>query len=274
MIKNTLDQDLDEYNDNINFFDQAFNMTKENPLYHSDEDIYKRFEREREHDRSSSQRIQNSVNNDITFDTVDRFTKCKEVKRQPRPKKNLSELLLSKLATIDSKDIRQHIDVKHHHEDIYGDLNLVHADGSRAGQFGTSNFDSVAENVDLMLKNGKAFITVTVTAERITPIDIEFNVWRKNQAIVTRVIEIDLFANEQRRRLYETVMERAQTQETGNGGYTYVNPRETVLSSEETLDLFTEIMDAADGEGDKEDITVRKSQRKTRVPGNNLDFLY
>lgn len=196
------------------------------------------------------------------------------VKRQPRPKKNLSELLLSKLATIDSKDIRQHIDVKHHHEDIYGDLNLVHADGSRAGQFGTSNFDSVAENVDLMLKNGKAFITVTVTAERITPIDIEFNVWRKNQAIVTRVIEIDLFANEQRRRLYETVMERAQTQETGNGGYTYVNPRETVLSSEETLDLFTEIMDAADGEGDKEDITVRKSQRKTRVPGNNLDFLY
>lgn len=183
-------------------------------------------------------------------------------------------MLLSKLATIDSKDIRQHIDVKHHHEDIYGDLNLVNADGSRAGQFGTSNFDSVAENVDLMLKNGKAFITVTVTAERITPIDIEFNVWRKNQAIVTRVIEIDLFANEQRRRLYETVMERAQTQETGNGGYTYVNPRETVLSSEETLDLFTEIMDAADGEGDKEDITVRKSQRKTRVPGNNLDFLY
>lgn len=78
LIKNTLDQDLDEYNDNINLFDQAFNMTKENPLYHSDEDIYKRFEREREHDRSSSQRIQNSLNNDITFDTVDRFTKCKE----------------------------------------------------------------------------------------------------------------------------------------------------------------------------------------------------
>lgn len=125
-----------------------------------------------------------------------------------------------------------------------------------------------------MLKNGKAFITVTVTAERITPIDIEFNVWRKNQAIVTRVIEIDLFANEQRRRLYETVMERAQTQETGNGGFTYVNPRETVLSSAQTLDLFTEIMDAADGEGDKEDITVRKSQKKTRIPGNNVDFLY
>lgn len=125
-----------------------------------------------------------------------------------------------------------------------------------------------------MLKNGKAFITVTVTAERITPIDIEFNVWRKNQAIVTRVIEIDLFANEQRRRLYETVMERAHTQRTGNGGYTYVNPRETVLSSDETLDLFTEIMDTADGEGDQEDITVRKSQKKTRIPGNNLDFLY
>ncbi|XP_061163894.1 uncharacterized protein LOC133173029 [Saccostrea echinata] len=274
LIKNNLDQDLDEYNDNINLFDQAFNMTKENPVYHSDEDIYKRFEREREQERAHNQRFQDSLNNDITFETVDRFTKCKEVKRQPRPKKNLSELLLSKLATIDSKDIRQHIDVKHHHEDIYGDISLIHADGSRAGQNGTSNFDSVAENVDLMLKNGKAFITVTVTAERITPIDIEFNVWRKNQAIVTRVIEIDFFANEQRRRLYETVMERAQTRETGNGGYTYVNPRETMLSSEETLDLFTEIMDTTDGEGDKEDITVRKSQKKTRIPGNNLDFLY
>jgi hypothetical protein len=78
LIKNTLDQNLDEYNDNINLFDQAFNMTKENPLYHSDEDIYKRYEREKEQERAQNQRIQNSLNNDITFETVDRFTKCKE----------------------------------------------------------------------------------------------------------------------------------------------------------------------------------------------------
>ena len=85
LIKNTLDQDLDEYNDNINLFDQAFNMTKENPMYHSDEDIYKRFERERDQERASSQRIQDSVNNDITFETVDRFTKCKEGQCQNNP---------------------------------------------------------------------------------------------------------------------------------------------------------------------------------------------
>lgn len=48
-----------------------------------------------------------------------------------------------------------------------------------------------------------------VIAERIVPVDYEFNVWRKSQAIVTRQIEIDLLANDQRRRLYAHVMESA-----------------------------------------------------------------
>jgi hypothetical protein len=48
-----------------------------------------------------------------------------------------------------------------------------------------------------------------VIAERIVPTDYEFNIWRKSQAIVTRQIEIDLLANEQRRRLYKHVMANA-----------------------------------------------------------------
>ena len=186
---------------------------------------------------------------------------------------------MSRIASIDSKDIRQHIDVKHHNEEIYGDVNLIHADGSRGRSGGTSNFDSVDENVDLVMKNGKAFITIKVTAERISPIDLEFNVWRKSQAIVTRVIEIDFSATEQRRMLYENVMHSAGAPEAeyerlGTRGRHGHKARETVLSSQETLDLFSKIMDAAEGEGDTEDITVKSSKRKTFIPRNNMDFLY
>lgn len=180
------------------------------------------------------------------------------------------------MSTIDAKDIRQHIDVKHHNEDIYGDIRFQHVDGSQTGSGSTSDFDSVGENIDLVMKDGKAFITVTVTAERYTPIDFEFNVWRKSQAIVTRVIEIDFLANEQRRRLYYHVMEKAGTEEEhSHAGHRIVGrPVETVLSSKETLDLFSEIMDAADGEGDHEDITVKTRQHRTTLPPSHQDFLY
>ena len=196
------------------------------------------------------------------------------MKRDDRPKQSLSQLLLSKLSTIDVKDIRQHIDVKHHSEDIYGDPTLHHADGSLVRQPGTNNFDTVGEKVDLVLKEGKAFITVTVTAERISPLDLEFNVWRKNQAIVTRVIEVDLLATEQRRRLYYQVMEEPGNQSRGSANYR-IGPNETVLDSQQTLDLFTKILGAADGEGDKEDITVKTRQMKTTRPfSSGMDMLY
>ena len=193
------------------------------------------------------------------------------VKREERPKQSLSELLLSRLSTIDAKDIRQHIDVKHHSEDIYGDPSFLHADGSSVRQPGTNNFDSVGEKVDLLIKEGKAFITVKVTAERITPVDLEFNVWRKNQAIVTRVIEVDLLATEQRRRLYYEVMDEPR----GTSKYRVASSNETVLDSQQTLDLFTRILGAADGEGDKEDITVKTRQMKTTRPfSSGMDLLY
>ena len=195
------------------------------------------------------------------------------VKREERPKQSLSELLLQRLSTIDAKDIRQHIDVKHHSEDIYGDPSFLHADGSQVRQPGTNNFDSVGEKVDLLLKEGKAFITVKVTAERITPVDLEFNVWRKNQAIVTRVIEVDLLATEQRRRLYYEVMEEPASSRSASSYR--VGPNETVLDSQQTLDLFTRILGAADGEGDKEDITVKTRQMKTTRPfSSGMDLLY
>ena len=78
LIKNTMDEDLDDYNDNINLFDRAFNMSKDNPLYQSDEDLYKRYEREKEVERLRQQRMEDRLNQDITFETVDRFTKSKD----------------------------------------------------------------------------------------------------------------------------------------------------------------------------------------------------
>ncbi|KAI8798781.1 serine-rich adhesin for platelets [Biomphalaria glabrata] len=136
---------------------------------------------------------------------------CVSVELSPKPKRkqNISALLLSKLANIDSKDIRQTIDVEHHNEEIFGDIDFIHADGQRSGSRNTANFDSVNEKVELTLTQGKAFVIIKVIAERIVPTDYEFNVWRKSQAIVTRQIEIDLLANEQRRRLYQHVMDRA-----------------------------------------------------------------
>ena len=199
---------------------------------------------------------------------------CISVEREPeRPRQSLSELLLSRLSLVDSRHIRQSIDVRHDYQDIYGDPRFLHADGETSyGTSGTNNFDTVDEKVDLMIKEGKAFITVIVTAERITPVDVEFNVWRKNQAIVTRTIEVDLLATEHRRRLYYKVMDttgRSTSSSFRSGSH------ETVLDGQETLDLFTRILGAADGEGDTEDITVTtRGGRTTRPFTSGLDFLY
>ncbi|XP_052089494.1 putative uncharacterized protein DDB_G0282133 [Mytilus californianus] len=281
LIKNNFDENLDEYNDNINMFDNKFNMSKTNPLYHSDEDIYKRYEEEK---RIQQEKDIRDMEN-MAFETVDRFSKSKNVtrkagdgerRRAPRSKQNLTNLLLARLSTMDAKDIRQSLDVKHHHEDIYGDPPLQQADGTSSKLITTSNYDTVTENVDLEMRDGKAIITVIVTAERLTPIDYEFHVWRKNQAIVTRVVEIDFYADEQRRVLYDRVMDRVDDEGYANNKryshYTRRKPMEVTLSSQDTLDLFNELMEATGGEGDKEDITVKTKRNKTLLPEN--PFLY
>lgn len=191
---------------------------------------------------------------------------------KPEKKQSLSTLLLSKLSSIDSKDIRQHIDVQHQNEDIYGEVAFVHADGTRSGSGNTSAFDSVHENVELVLKEGKAIVIIKVIAERIVPIDYEFNVWRKSQAIVTRNIEIDLLANEQRRRLYEHLMETAGrgsgALESGHGaeGGSGSEGHERQLSSLETLRLFSQILQVSEGKGESEDTEMMARQEMGRLP--------
>ena len=78
LIKNTLDEVDGSLDDNLNLFDGNFTLRKDNPLYQSDEDIYKRFEREKAENARKQERFQRDLNNDITFETVDKFSKSKE----------------------------------------------------------------------------------------------------------------------------------------------------------------------------------------------------
>ncbi|XP_055894442.1 serine-rich adhesin for platelets-like [Biomphalaria glabrata] len=281
LIQNRLDGSEhtdDDFDENANLFDTSFHLGKDNPLYSSDPDLRASLEREEQAE------ISRQLNHDITFETVDKIAhKFKgasgqvELSPKPKRKQNISALLLSKLANIDSKDIRQTIDVEHHNEEIFGDIDFIHADGQRSGSRNTANFDSVNEKVELTLTQGKAFVIIKVIAERIVPTDYEFNVWRKSQAIVTRQIEIDLLANEQRRRLYQHVMDRA-----GHSGYLEeggsrpgasagtFSTQERQLSSMETLKLFSQILDVADGQGDREHTDLKTKQEMGQLPESDL----
>lgn len=300
LIQNRLDdsRDHDDFMDNMNVFDHSFHLGKDNPLYQSDPDLYKTFEEAVRKEEMRSREIGQEVTQDVTWETVDRIAQRHKqgeaAKSSPqasrRKKQNLSTMLLSKLASMDSKDIHQTIDVQHHHEEIYGDVALVHADGSKARNPGTSNFDSVHENVELVLKQGKAFVIIKVIAERLVPIDYEFNVWRKSQAIVTRNIEIDLCANEQRRRLYEHAMETGGrmpgTLETGASqrAHSLETEEERQLSSLETLKLFSKLLDVSEGKGDVENTEMRTRHEMGSLPApselgrpsasSTMDLLY
>lgn len=75
LIKNKIDpsKDEDDFDDNLNLFDNEFHLQKDNPLYQSDPDLYKKFEEERVEEDVHQSEFRSRVNQDITFDTVDRI---------------------------------------------------------------------------------------------------------------------------------------------------------------------------------------------------------
>lgn len=209
------------------------------------------------------------------------------MKKDPQGKQKLSKTLLARLSSIDSKDIKQSINVEHKHEEIHGDIDFIHADGSRIASNFTDNFDSIAENVELWVKSGKAVIMIKVIAERIIPIDYEFNVWRKSSAIVTRQIELDLQANEQRQRLYAHVMKKHGKSGSGyhlrgrfdddEGNDNYIEDRERILNSRDTFKLFNQLLDVAEDskeDGDQEERYTEKTERVALQRPNTNDFMY
>ncbi|XP_052829595.1 uncharacterized protein LOC106868339 isoform X3 [Octopus bimaculoides] len=279
LIKNVIDspKDGDDFDDNINVFADGFHLDKENPLYQSDPDLSKREESEEESELQE-------WTDDITFETIDEIAKTHSVmKKDSQSKQKLTKTLLTRLSNIDSKDIKQNINVEHKHEEIHGDIDFIHADGSRITSNFTDNFDSIAENVELWVQSGKAVIMIKVIAERIIPIDYEFNVWRKSSAIVTRQIELDLQANEQRQRLYAHVMKKHGKYGSGyqlKGSYeddTYIQDREKVLNSRDTFKLFNQLLDVAEDskeDGDQEERYIEKTERNALQRPNTNDFMY
>ncbi|ELT93459.1 hypothetical protein CAPTEDRAFT_220792 [Capitella teleta] len=106
------------------------------------------------------------------------------------------------LAGAPPDSIKQTINVEREEEEIMGPL----PDGQKAGPDGLLNFDTVSEKVDLGLVDGKAQVAVKVRCERIVPIRGVDDLFKKSSVIVTRLIEIDLQATAERRRLYQHIM--------------------------------------------------------------------
>ena len=77
LIKNNLEEVDGTLDDNINMFDGNFVLSKENPLYQSDEDLYRKFEKEKAEHAYKQDRFQRDYRQDMTFETVDKFSKSK-----------------------------------------------------------------------------------------------------------------------------------------------------------------------------------------------------
>lgn len=116
------------------------------------------------------------------------------------------------------------------------------------------NVDMVSEKVDLGLKDGVAQVTVRVRCERIVPIRGSTDMFKKSSVVVTRIIEIDLTATEERRRLYQRVLHgsaflgRSSTDSGGGQMAPVVTTTESKLNTRDTFDLYKTLMAMADAD--------------------------
>jgi len=98
--------------------------------------------------------------------------------------------------------VRQTVDVQRDQEEIIGSVrNQASADPPPSPT--SVNVDAVSEKVDVRLEDGLARITVCVRCERVVPIRGSDDMFKKSAVVVTRVIEIDMLATAERRRLYD-----------------------------------------------------------------------
>ena len=138
--------------------------------------------------------------------------------------------------------IRQTIKVEREEEEILGPL----PDRPDGGPDGMLNYDTVSENVDLGIVDGTAQLAVKVRCERIVPIRGVADMFKKSSVLVTRLIEIDLRATEDRRRLYDYVMRRSSERDvSGGGGGPGVRNK---LSTKDTFKLYKAFMSLAEAD--------------------------
>ena len=131
--------------------------------------------------------------------------------------------------------VQQRFDVEREDDEIVGPLDST---GNPAASSSSSmlNVDVVSEKIDVDVSDGVARVTVRVRCERVVPIRGSADLLKKSAVVVTRRVEIDLTVTEERRRLYDRVLDR-QANSSGRR-----------LGTEDTFALYKALMGLADSD--------------------------
>ena len=147
-------------------------------------------------------------------------------------------------------------------EEILGPLPLNDAEDEMSDPDGLLNFDTISEKVDLGVSNGKAQLAVKVRCERVVPIRGVEDMFKKSSVIVTRLIQIDMEATEERQRLYRRIMGGSKQHmiEGGDGRY---RSRGGVrkLDTKDTFNLYKAFMGVAEAHEGNERERVKIERR-------------
>ena len=127
--------------------------------------------------------------------------------------------------------VKQTNNVEREEEEILGPLPLNDAEGDMSDPEGLLNFDTISEKVDLGVLDGKAQLAVKVRCERVVPIRGVEDMFKKSSVIVTRLIQIDMEATEERQRLYSRIM-RGSNQQMIEGADSRYRSREGVRKTQ------------------------------------------
>lgn len=171
--------------------------------------------------------------------------------------------------------IKQTINVEREEEEIIGPL-----PEGEDGSDGMLNFDTVSEKVDMGIVDGVAQVAVKVRCERVVPIRGIEDMFKKSSVIVTRLIEIDLTATEERRRLYDHVMRGSTNQHdmlTESGEHARSGRKSGAqhkLTTKQTFNLYKTFMGLAeaDEKGKKrEHMQIDRHVEEQRLPQLNAE---
>ncbi|XP_067944912.1 uncharacterized protein [Watersipora subatra] len=155
--------------------------------------------------KTTSEVVKRSILDGVDYKYVP--THSKELEEIQRKRKEFEAEMERQKKIRDIKaGIRQNIHVDHNEEDLVGDYSMSVTDD------GQIDLDTIEEHVDLGISaSGVAAIAVKVTAERILPVDVDQQLWRRSSVTVTRTIEIDLMRCEETRRLYDKILKASRS---------------------------------------------------------------
>ena len=158
--------------------------------------------------------------------------------------------------------VKQTINVEREEEEILGPLTVSDAEGQMSDPEGLLNFDTISEKVDLGILDGKAQLAVKVRCERVVPIRGVEDMFKKSSVIVTRLIQIDMEATEERQRLYSRIM-RGSNQQMIEGADGRFRSRGGVrrLDTKDTFNLYKTFMGVAEAHEGNERERVKIERR-------------